>query len=225
MSTNNIQCVLFDLDGTLVETAEDLSYALNQLLIAEGRAPLDYADLRSYASAGARGLLKQGFDLEIDDPSYGPMRERFLSVYEQHLTRSCRLFDGMQETLASLAEYQIAWGVVTNKPGYLTLPIMAALQFPSAPSCVIGGDATSNPKPHPDNLLLACQKSGHAPASCLFVGDAERDIVAGRRAGMPTVAVSYGYIEQGQSPADWGADYLIHHPQQLLNCLTLQEHS
>lgn len=214
-----VHCILFDLDGTLVDTAPDLGYALNQVLIEQGREPLDNDLTRPHASAGARGLLKLGFGIGETDPQYEALRQRFLEIYADNLSRESAVFDGMQDLLEALAQRDIKWGVVTNKPGWLTDPLMASLKFATAPCCIIGGDATAYPKPNPDNILLACEQSRHSPEHCLYVGDAERDIIAGQRAGMRTVAVSYGYIENGHAPGDWGADWLIDHPLQLLDCL------
>lgn len=213
-------CILFDLDGTLVDTAPDLGYALNQVMLELGRQPLPDAVTRPHASAGARGLLKLGLGIDDSHPDYAPLRERFLAIYAANLSRQSRLFEGMYACLQSLGERGLDWGVVTNKPGWLTDPLMAALDFPSPACCIVSGDATANPKPDPANLLLACEVSGHAPNRCLYVGDAERDIVAGRRAGMTTVAVTYGYIENGHAPEAWQADWLIDHPAELIQCLT-----
>lgn len=214
-----IQCVLFDLDGTLVDTAPDLHFALNQLLIEQGREPLDQASTRPYASAGARGLLRLGFGLTEKDEKYPALRQRFLDIYAANINRQSRLFDGMADSLKELYQRDIAWGVVTNKPGWLTEPLMDSLALPHPPVCIIAGDATPQPKPDPANLLLACAQCGYSVDDCIYVGDAQRDILAGQRAGMRTVAVSYGYIENGHAPGDWGADWLIDHPSELLNCL------
>lgn len=219
MRNSKIACVLFDLDGTLVDTAPDLVAALNHLLTEDGRECIPYASARPYASAGSRGLLKLGFAIEETDPGYAELRRRFLDFYANNLHHHSRPFDGIEQALTALQSLGLNWGVVTNKPGFLTDPLMAALEFPSAPLCIVGGDATPRLKPHPDNLLLACQQIGHAPENCLYVGDAERDIIAGRRAGMRTVAVSYGYIENGHAPAEWGADALIDHPGELIQHL------
>ena len=215
----SIRCVLFDLDGTLVDTAPDLVAALNHLLVEEGRQPIPYEIARPFASAGSRGLLKLGFDLEESDADYRPLRQRFIDHYADNSSEHSQLFEGITPLLGELKVKGLHWGVVTNKPGFLTEPLMAALDFPYAPSCVVGGDATPNLKPHPANLLLACEQISLSPQNCLYVGDAQRDITAGQRAGMRTVAVSYGYIRPYESPEQWGADYLIHHPQELLNCL------
>ncbi|MGB1579930.1 MAG: HAD family hydrolase [Nevskiales bacterium] len=216
----SIRCVLFDLDGTLVDTAPDLVGSLNHLLVQNNKDPIAYEIARPFASAGSRGLLKLGFDLDEGDSDYAPLRQRFIEHYAENSCLHSRLFDGIPALLSDLNTQGIRWGVVTNKPGFLTEPLMQALDFPSAPACVIGGDATANLKPHPDNLLLACEQIQHLPQDCLYVGDAQRDITAGQRAGMRTVAVSYGYIRPYESPEQWGADFLIHHPQELLACLS-----
>ncbi len=219
MNEPAIHCVLFDLDGTLVDTAPDLGNTLNQLMLEEGREPLPQSALRPFASSGARGLLSVGFDMDEKHPDYADLRERFLQIYAENSTLNSTPFPGITNLLHILAERGIHWGVVTNKPGWLTNPLMEKLAFAIAPACVIGGDATPYPKPDPGNLLLACEQIGLEPEHCLYVGDAQRDITAGQRAGMRTVAVRYGYIETGDCADNWGADWMIDHPAQLIDCL------
>lgn len=215
----NTTCILFDLDGTLVDTAPDLGYALNMVLAEEGHKAISAERIRPFASKGGRGLLKLGFDIDEDHEEYGRLRERFLEIYEENLCRESRLFDGMHEALDSITDRGLTWGVVTNKPSWLANPLMEQIQLPSRPVCVVGADQVPRPKPDPAALELACELSGHASDQCVYVGDAKRDIVAGRRAGMRTIAVRYGYIGEGDSADDWGADWVIDTPAGMLDCL------
>ncbi|HXG28291.1 MAG TPA: HAD-IA family hydrolase [Nevskiales bacterium] len=211
-----IRCILFDLDGTLLDTAPDLGYALNLLRAEQRLPPLPAAAIRPLASQGARGLLRLGFGLQPGEEGYEPLRQRFLALYRAHLNRHTVLFDGMADVLGELAQRALPWGIVTNKPAWLTEPLLAGMQFPIPPVCVVSGDSAAHPKPHPAPLLLACTQSGQPPAACLYVGDAQRDIESGRRAGMRTLAATYGYIEDGDDPRHWGADGLIDAPRELL---------
>lgn len=217
-----IHCVLFDLDGTLIDTAPDLGHALNLLLAEEGLPPVSAADYRRVASAGARGLLQLGFGLRPGDDRFEPLRRRFLDLYRTHLTRETRLFEGIETVLQELQQRSIRWGIVTNKPGWLTDPLMAEMRFPNPPCCVISGDSAAHAKPHPAPILMACEQSGFAPTKGIYVGDAKRDIEAGHRAGMRTLAAAYGYIEQGDDPYSWGADALIEQPQGVIAWLDAQ---
>ncbi len=214
-----INCVLFDLDGTLVDTAPDLGAALNRLLAEDGRPPLDAHVMRPCSSKGARGLLKLGYGIEQEDEDYGDLRDRYLKIYAANICNSSQLFKGMPELLTALVERDITWGVVTNKPAWLANPLMAALDFPSPAACIVGGDQVPKPKPDPAALELACELIDLPAERCIYVGDAKRDIVAGKRAGMQTIAVSYGYIEDGDAANQWGADWVIDSPLQILDCL------
>ncbi len=211
-----IQCVLFDLDGTLLDTAPDLGYALNLLRIEHRLPPITPDAYRRVASAGARGLLQLGFGLSPSDDDFEPLRQRFLAHYRLHLTRETQIFSGIDPVLRELESRSIGWGIVTNKPGWLTEPLLAEMTFHAPPGCIISGDSAPHPKPDPAPMYLACEKMGVAPARCLYVGDARRDIEAGRRAGMHTLAAKYGYIEHGDDPQHWGADGLIEHPGELI---------
>lgn len=214
-----IRCVLFDLDGTLVDTAPDLGYALNELRREYDLPALPAAQIRPLASAGARGLLLLGFGMQPSDGGYEPLRQRFLDIYMENLVRESRLFDGMVEVLEETRQRGMSWGIVTNKPARFTDPLIRQLRFPATPVCVISGDTAAHPKPHPAPMLMACEQGGVQPADCIYVGDAQRDIESGRRAGMRTIAAAYGYIEANDDPGRWGADALIHAPAELLACL------
>ena len=211
--------VLFDLDGTLLDTAPDLGGALNQLLAETGRDALPLGTIRPHVSHGARALLRLGLGVEPGDPAYEAYRRRLLDRYQANIATHTRLFPGMGDVLAHLEGAGIPWGVVTNKPGWLTAPLMAAVGLAHRAACVVSGDTTPHPKPHPAPLLHACRTAGAAPGHCLFVGDAERDVVAGRAAGMATLVALFGYIPAEESPRTWGADGYLEAPRDLLEWL------
>lgn len=211
--------VLFDLDGTLADTAGDLGGALNQLRVSRGLAPLPLEVLRPYASAGARGLLGVGLDVHPGDPEFDGLREAFLAAYTGCLADTTALFDGMGELLYELTARGLQWGVVTNKPHRFTLPVMEGLGLRDQAAVIISGDSTPHPKPHPQPLLTACEQMGVAPASVLYVGDDLRDILAAHAAGMPSAAAAWGYIGHNGEVETWGADVVLDRPLALLDHL------
>jgi phosphoglycolate phosphatase len=211
--------VLFDLDGTLVDTAPDLGHALNELRREHGLPPLAAAQIRPCASAGARGLLWLGFGQRPGDAGYEALRLRFLDIYADNLLRESRVFDGIDELIAQVRRRGMLWGIVTNKPSRFTDPLVQGLGFREPPACIVSGDSATHAKPHPAPMLLACRIAGIRPEHCVYVGDAARDIQAGRSAGMRTVAAAYGYIEPGDDPRQWQADGMIHAPLELLDWL------
>lgn len=213
-----IKAVLFDLDGTFADTAPDLCHALNLMRTARGLAPAALAVTRPVTSMGARGLLEAGFDIRPDHPDYLFMRDEFLDLYAQNLCRETTLFPGTLELLAAIEARGLKWGIVTNKAERFALPLMQLLRLDHRAACIIGGDTTGKLKPHPEPLLAASRQIAIIPGSCVYVGDDQRDIDAGRAAGMKTIAVEYGYLN-GSKPADWGADAIIGHPQELLQHL------
>jgi phosphoglycolate phosphatase len=213
--------VLFDLDGTLVDTAPDLGLALNLQRERHDLAQLPLETIRPYASHGSRGLLGIGFGMTPEHPDFGTMREEYLDLYDQVFTRSPILFDGVAELLDSLEEAGLLWGVVTNKPSRFTRPLMDSLGMTHRASCIVSGDDAPRQKPHPDTLLLACKLAGTVPASCVYIGDAERDIQAGKAAGMRTIVALYGYIDAHDRPDAWGAESQIAAPRELLQQLGL----
>jgi len=214
--------VLFDLDGTLVDTAPDMAYALNQLLAEHGKPDLPYESIRPHVSNGARGLLGLGFDIDTPHPEYEELRQRFLKLYESDISTRSRLFEGMDEVLDVLESQGIIWGIVTNKPGWLTMPLVEALDIHKRAACVISGDTCERAKPHPMPLLHAAQSMGLKAESCLYVGDAARDIDAAKAAGMPVIAAGYGYLEPGSDPSQWGADAMASHPLELLQLIRIR---
>lgn len=211
-----IRTVLFDLDGTLADTAPDLGFALNTLLWEHGRAPLPDAQIRREASHGARALIKLGFGLGPDHARYETLRSRFLELYRQHICTHTALFPGMAKLIAALIERGLRWGVVTNKPAALTDALIARLPHCDTAACVVSGDTTANSKPHPEPILHACAQTGSRPEQCLFVGDADRDIEAGRRAGTKTLVALFGYLGPRDTPHTWGADGLVASPAEIL---------
>ena len=211
-----LRTVLFDLDGTLADTAPDLAFALNALLSEHGRPELPYDRIRPEASHGARALLRLGFGITPDDQGYDALRCRFLDLYGANLCRETRLFPGVSELLEALPRQGLSWGIVTNKPAALTGPLVHALGLATTAACVVSGDTTRNAKPHPEPLLYACMQCRSAPAACVYVGDAARDIEAGRLAGMRTLVAMFGYLRATDDPLRWGADALVHAPGEIL---------
>lgn len=210
------KAVLFDLDGTLADTAPDLAGALNVLRERKGLAPLPVAQLSPYASAGARGLLQAGLQMTPEHPEYEAHRVAFLDVYEQVLDRDSVLFPGIPELLAELEARAIPWGVVTNKSKRFTPRVVAGLGLAERAAVVVSGDTTAHAKPHPAPLLHACESIGVAPAQALYVGDDLRDVQAARACHMPAVAAAYGYLGEAGDVHAWGADAVIAHPAELL---------
>lgn len=208
--------ILFDLDGTLVDTAHDLAYALNLQRQRHGMAFLPLDVIRPYASHGSSGLLSVGFNLSPDDEGFGSMREEYLALYDQVLTRKPILFEGVAELLTALDKDTVLWGVVTNKPRRFTQPLLESIGLLGRAACVVSGDDAPRPKPYPDTLLLACEQAGIDPQQCWYVGDAERDIQAGKAAGMQTVVALYGYLGVEDHPEEWGADIFVNSPLELL---------
>ena len=210
--------MLFDFDGTFADTAPDLAAAVNLMRTARGLQPLAAQVVRPYASMGARGLLRIGFDMSPGAPDYIAMRDEFLDNYARAICVHTRLFDGMSALLSALEARRIAWGIVTNKATRFTSRLVEELGV--APACVVCGDTTPHLKPHPAPLFAAAEKLRLAPADCIYVCDDLRDIQAARAAGMRSVAVQYGYHgTDNPGPASWNADALIDHPLELLEHL------
>ena len=212
----DFSAVLFDLDGTLVDTAPDLAFALNSVLEEQGKPTLPYEVIRPVASNGAAGLLDLGFSISGDDDIFPPLRARLLELYQNNITRESKLFDGMEQVLTALEEANITWGIITNKPAFLTDPLVEALQLSHRAACVVSGDTTAHSKPHPAPMLHACEVINHPAEECLYIGDAARDIEAGKNSNMQTVAALYGYLDAADDPADWNADFSIKHPLDIL---------
>jgi N-acetyl-D-muramate 6-phosphate phosphatase len=204
--------VLFDLDGTLVDTAPDLVAVLNTLLREEGRTSMPYAVARNEVSNGALGLLRLAFGADLQEPELSRLRTRFLEIYQRDLCVHSSLFSGFQNILDFISGNGIRWGVVTNKPRALTEPLLQALALHPDRDCVVSGDSLPQRKPHPAPLQRAAQLLDCAPQRCLYIGDARRDIEAGHAAGMVTAAAAWGYIRPTENPYDWQADVVIRRP-------------
>ena len=211
--------VLFDLDGTLADSAGDLALALNRIRESRGLAPVPPAELRPYASSGARGLLHRGMDVTQDHPEYPALRELFLANYEACLSETTTLFEGVSEALDAIEARGLRWGIVTNKFERFAMPVVAALGLAGRAAVVVGGDTTAHAKPHPAPLLHAAQAMRVSPSACVYVGDDLRDVEAGIAAGMATIVAGYGYMGVGGDPRRWPASGWIDQPRDLLDWL------
>ncbi len=219
-SRPTLECVLFDLDGTLLDTAPDLTAALNRLRRECGVfEPLSAKIVRPTVSHGSPGMLKLGFGLEPEDPPYAELNQRFLELYRGAIAIDTALFPGMSEVLRHLETHGIHWGIVTNKPGWLTEPLLEALDLRARAACVVSGDTLAKRKPDPEPLWHACSAVGVAPERSLYVGDAERDVRAGNQAGLTTLVARFGYLGVDDRPEEWGADGYLDQPIDLLNWL------
>ena len=214
-----IQAVLFDLDGTLIDSAPDLAAAADAMRVRRGLPSLPLADYRPVAGAGARGLLAVAFGMTPDHSGYLAMREEFFVEYERCMTQRTVIFDGVPELIAALQARGLAWGVVTNKMARFAEPLTRGMPLFSSAGAVVCGDTTAHAKPHPAPLLEAARRLGLQPQSCWYVGDDARDITAGKAAAMPTVAATYGYMAHASEAASWGADAHIGSPLQLMELL------
>ena len=217
-----IHTVLFDLDGTLVDTAPDLGHALNILLARHGKATLADAVIRPFASHGSRGLIGLGFGITPADSTFLALRDEYLSIYDTVFTRSPVLLDGIAELLQAIESKGLKWGIVTNKPRRFTQPLIENMRLDVRAACVISGDDAPQPKPSPATLLMACAQMNVNPENCIYVGDAERDIQAGRAAGMQTAVALFGYIDVTDKPQDWGADFMLREPIDLLDLIVFE---
>ena len=217
----NIDAVLFDLDGTLIDSAPDLGAAADQMRTDRGLTSLPLSDYRPMAGAGARGMIGVAFGLAPGHAQFEALKEEFFRNYESRLTVLTYAFDGVAELIVDIVNQGLKWGVVTNKSVRFTLPLTNAMPLFSTAQTIVSGDTTPHAKPHPAPLLEAARQLGVAPERCIYVGDDERDIVAGRAAGMPTVAAAYGYLGDSADTEAWKADATITAPGLLLNFLRM----
>ena len=211
-----IEAVLFDLDGTLIDTAPDMGGALNNLLIEENLEPLLLDFIRPYVSRGGLVLTQLGFSEHVAEAEIEPLRQRFLQHYRAIVANDSALFDGFEPLLQHLEDQGTPWGIVTNKPEWLTTPLLEQLNLHENTAVVICGDTLKQRKPHPMPLIVAAETIGIACENCVYVGDDKRDIDAGTAANMKTLIAAYGYIEECTNLDDWGADGVIQHPLDLL---------
>ena len=210
-----IRAVMFDLDGTLLDTAPDFVVVVNQLLAEQQRPSLAADTIRAGVSNGSKALIKIAFSIDETNTQFEPLRQRLLELYLAHIAVYTIPFPGINELLDKLADNNIAWGIATNKPATYTLPLMAALDIQPAPASVICPDHVARSKPDPESLFLASKQLGCAPDEIIYIGDHKRDIDCGKGAGSITIAAAYGYIDEGDDPASWNADYCVHHANEI----------
>ncbi|WP_399679624.1 HAD-IA family hydrolase [Xenophilus sp.] len=219
MTAAALRAVLFDLDGTLIDSAPDLGAAADRMRLDRGLASLPLSAYRPMAGAGARGMLGVAFGLLPESPEFMDMREEFFRNYEARMLRGTQVFDGVPELIVALRERRLAWGVVTNKARRFTEPLTQAIELFATAGAIVSGDTTPHSKPHPAPLLEAARQLGVPPSACIYVGDDERDIIAGRAAGMRTVAAMYGYLGAQADTTLWEADAVVDSPLALLQWL------
>jgi len=216
MPDTETRTILFDLDGTLLDTAPDLADALNTVLVENQRSPLPLDDIRPAVSHGGIALVRLGFNMESSDPAFESLRERLLEVYRENISRRTRPFPGISELLETIEQRGLNWGIVTNKPGWLTEPLLQDLDLFNRAACVVSGDTLDERKPHPAPMLHASRLANSRPEQCVYIGDAQRDIEAGNNAGMQTLVALFGYLQNEDEPHTWNANSMIEHPQDLL---------
>jgi 2-phosphoglycolate phosphatase len=215
----NVLAVLFDLDGTLIDSAPDLGAAADQMRIDRGLSSFALSAYRAMAGAGARGMIGVALGVGVDDPQFAILREEFFVNYERCMTQRTVSFDGVPELITRIERRQIPWGVVTNKSARFTDPLTRSMPLFDGAQVMISGDTTAHAKPHPEPLLEAARRLGVAPQSCVYVGDDERDVIAGLAAGMQTVAATYGYLGKVSDTLGWGAHAHIDSPLALWELL------
>ncbi len=214
-----IQAVLFDLDGTLIDSAPDLGAAADKMRTDRGMPSLPLSHYRHMAGAGARGMLSLAFGMTTEHPEYDAYKEEFFVNYERCMTERTHAFDGVDDMIQALVQRGMPWGVVTNKSQRFTHPLTQAMPLFATAGTVVSGDTTAHAKPHPEPLFEAARRMAVDPTCCVYVGDDERDIVAGHAAGMRTVAATYGYLGSKSDVKSWNAHVEIEFPTQLLKCL------
>jgi phosphoglycolate phosphatase len=216
MLATETRTILFDLDGTLLDTAPDLADALNTVLVENRRSPLPFEDIRPAVSHGGIALIELGFGLDRSDPAFEPLRQRLLEVYRENVSRHTQPFPGITELLDSIERRGLNWGIVTNKPGWLTEPLLKDLDLFDRAACIVSGDTLDERKPHPAPMLHASELANSRPEYCVYIGDAQRDIEAGNNAGMQTLVALFGYLQEEDKPQTWNASSMIEQPEDLL---------
>jgi len=216
-----LRAVLFDLDGTLIDSAPDLAGTANDMRVARGDAPLAYAELRPMVGAGARGMIGRAFGVTPEDDVFESLRDEFLALYATRLLRETCVFAAVEPVLRVVEASGLPWGIVTNKAERFTVPVVAGLGLQRRAAVVIAGDTTPHAKPHPEPLLEAARRVGVAPAACVYVGDDLRDVQAGRAAGMRTAVACWGYLGDAAPVHAWGADHVLEQPGGILKLLQL----
>ena len=209
MDNKKIQAVFFDLDGTLLDTAPDLAYAMNLLLDEHNKPPLVFDDFRFHIYGGTKTMLAHALAIDESDANYQDIRESYLQKYRQHLTKATTFFPYIEQVLEHLDELGIPWGIITNKPGWLTQPLMEHFAIDSRSCCIISGDDLEKRKPHPDPLLHAATLSQIDPTRAIYVGDTETDVIAARAAGMFSISMLYGYHQRDSRPDQWPTHALL----------------
>jgi phosphoglycolate phosphatase len=217
---SNVEAVLFDLDGTLIDSAPDLGAAADQMRTDRGLPSLALSAYRPLAGSGARGMLAVAFGISPDNADFAQLKEEFFCNYERRLTQTTFAFLGVAELISSIVAKGMKWGVVTNKSARFTEPLTRSMPLFSNAGAIVSGDTTPHSKPHPEPLFEAARRLGVLPQQCIYVGDDERDIIAGVAAGMPTVVACYGYLGNKIETTAWGADVHIQTPLELLNHLS-----
>lgn len=220
-----LKAVLFDLDGTLIDTAEEFVTVVQALRAEHGRQEMDPQRIRASVSNGARALVSLGLELAEDHPVFESKRLRLLELYAEVLGTVAKPYPGIPELLRELQQRGIGWGIATNKPRAFTAPLLERLQLQPAPGSVVCPDDVTERKPHPESLYRNCQDLGCSPSQAIYVGDHRRDVEAGKRAGMYTIAATYGYIEPGDEPDLWGADACVSRSESLQALLLEAAHS
>ncbi len=221
MSSNfNLSCVLFDLDGTLVDTAPDLIACLNQALLQYDLTAMADKQIKPFISLGAAAMINKSVGDHVSQHTQKKILNTMLDCYQDNIAQYSRFFSGINETLETIESLDLKWGIVTNKRKRFTQPLVEALKLTQRAACIISGDTTANSKPHPEPLYTACSQARVNPEQCVYIGDARHDIDAGNKANMKTLAAVYGYLTPDDKPDTWGADALIASPEQLTSWIT-----
>jgi len=218
---NRPQALLFDLDGTLIDSAPDLAGSANDMRVARGMAPLPQAQFRAMVGAGARGMVGVAMGISPADTGFEQLRDEFLEIYARRLLSETRIFAAVEPVLREIEAMRMPWGIVTNKAHRYTTPVVEGLGLHRRAAVVVSGDTTAHAKPHPEPLLEAARRIGVAANACVYVGDDFRDVQAGRAAGMKTVVAAWGYLGEGEPVSAWGADMVVETPHELLKTIGL----